>query len=148
MDPLTDRSDALKPGLVGAWQLVTWKRHKEDGSVSFPLGDAPRGLLIYTAEGAMSVHMLLADRPRLDTDDPVGGTVEERALAYSTCLSYFGTWEAEGHTVTHHVDAALFPNWSRTVQSRPFVFDNGRLVLQVRDANDRLTNEMIWARKT
>lgn len=134
--------------LIGAWQLVTWKRHPDNGNVAFPLGSSPRGLLIYTADGAMSVHMVLADRPNLDTDDPVGGTVEERALAYSTCLSYFGTWEVEGRNVTHHVDAALFPNWSRTVQSRPFVLDNGRLVLQVKDATGRLTNEMIWARRT
>jgi len=138
----------MLPTITGTWQLVTWKRHHDDNSVVFPLGENPRGVLIYTAEGTMSVHMLFADRPRLDTDDPVGGSIEQRAQAYSTCLSYFGSYEVNEHQVVHHVDSALFPNWSHTTQARPFVFDNGNLVLQVKDANGRVTNEMIWAPKT
>ncbi len=138
----------MNSDLVGAWQLVTWKRHHDDGSIVYPLGPSPRGVLVYMADGTMSVHMLVADRPPLKTDDPVGGTVEERAQAYSTCLSYFGTWQVEGNEVVHHVDSALFPNWSRTVQSRPFVFDGDQLILQVKDGTGHVTNEMIWARKT
>jgi hypothetical protein len=138
----------MDTGLVGAWKLVTWRRHPGDGSVVYPLGRSPHGLLIYSADGAMSVHMLVADRPALATDDPVGGSVEERASAYSTCLTYFGSWEARGNEVVHHVDAALFPNWSRTTQSRPFVFVNDQLILQVKDGHGNVTNEMVWVRPT
>lgn len=133
--------------ITGTWLLKTWKRHHDDGTLVYPLGETPRGALIYAPDGTMIVQMLLADRPKLDTDDPVGGSVEQRAQAYSTCLAYFGTWESKENQVIHHVDSALFPNWSNTTQARPFVFDNGDLILQVKDANGHVTNEMIWTRK-
>lgn len=133
--------------IAGTWLLRTWRRHLEDGTVVFPFGEAPRGVLIYSRDGSMAVQMVVADRPRLDTDDPVGGEVEQRAAAYSSCLSYFGTYEVRENAVVHHVDAALFPNWTNTSQLRPFVFDAGNLVLQVKDENGRVTNEMIWERK-
>lgn len=133
--------------ITGAWQLKTWKRYLDDGTTAYPLGTRPRGILVYTPDGSMAVQMVVADRPRLDTDDPVGGSVQERAAAYSTCLSYFGTYEVKDGEVVHHVDAALFPNWSNTTQARPFVFDGSSLALQVRDATGRVTNEIIWERK-
>jgi hypothetical protein len=137
----------MKEVLAGVWDLLTWKRHPEQGPVIYPLGEQPRGLLIYSPDGAMAVHMFRADRPNLATDDPVGGTAEERAGAYSGCLTYFGTWDVQDGHVVHQVDEALFPNWSHTVQSRPFVIEDGRLTLQVRDGGGRVSNEMIWARR-
>jgi len=138
----------MQHDIAGAWHLKTWKRHHDDGTLEYPLGVAPRGILIYGTDGSMAVQMVVADRPALDTDDPVGGPVEQRAAAYSTCLSYFGTYEVRDAEVVHHVEAALFPNWSDTTQARPFVFDDGQLILQVKDASGRVTNEMIWERKT
>lgn len=95
----------------------------------------------------MAVQMVVGQRPTLDTDDPVGGDVEERAQAYSTCLSYFGTYEIQGDEIVHYVEAALFPNWSNTTQRRPFVLEEGVLILQVKDAAGRLTNEILWERQ-
>jgi hypothetical protein len=132
--------------IAGTWHLKTWKRHLDDDTTVHPLGLTPHGILIYTPGGDMAVQMVVAERPRLDTEDPVGGDVEQRAQAYSTCLSYFGTYEVRDGQVVHHVDAALFPNWSNTTQARPFVFDDGDLILQVKDGNERVTNEMIWTR--
>lgn len=133
--------------IAGTWQLVTWKRHPDETHVVYPLGENPLGILIYTADGSMAVQMLVADRPALNTEDPVGGSTEERAQAYSTCLSYFGSYEVTANAVIHHVDAALFPNWSNSTQARPYVLDNGRLILQVKDDSGRVTNEIIWERK-
>lgn len=134
--------------ITGTWKLITWKRHRDDGTIVYPLGETPRGLLIYTADGSMAVQMVVADRPGLDTADPVGGEVNQRAEAYSTCLAYFGTYEVRDDEIVHNVDAALFPNWSNTSQARPFVFDEGNLVLQVKDDKGRVTNEIIWEPKT
>lgn len=138
----------MREALQGVWNLVTWKRHPEQGPIVYPLGENPKGLLVYSPCGAMAVHMFRAGRAHLSTDDPVGGTAEERAGAYSGCLTYFGTWNTENGHVVHQVDQALFPNWSETVQSRPFLFEDGNLVLQVRDSSGRVTNEMIWARRS
>ena len=136
----------MLPSIAGTWHLRTWRRFQDDGSITYPLGERPRGILIYAADGAMAVQMLTADRPRIDTDDPVGGSAEARAAAYSTCLAYFGRYEQDGRNVVHHVDASLFPNWSKTVQVRPFVCTGGELVLQVKAEDGRLTNEIVWVR--
>ena len=40
--------------LVGCWSLRAWQRTSEDGSASYPLGEHPSGLLVYTADGLMA----------------------------------------------------------------------------------------------
>jgi hypothetical protein len=138
----------MKSDIAGTWILKTWRRFGDDGTLVFPLGEDPSGILIYTEDGNMAVQMLTANRPRLNTDDPVGGDAEERAAAYSSCLAYFGTYKVDGQKVIHNVEAALFPNWSQTFQERPFVRNGNELSLQVIGEDGRLSNEIIWTRKS
>jgi hypothetical protein len=133
--------------ITGTWTLESWDRIDADGSTSNPFGSGPTGLLVYTPDGNMAVMMAAADRPKLDTDDPVGGSMEARAGAYSTCLAYVGRYRLDGKSVIHELETSLFPNWSGTQQVRPFVLDDKRLILQVRDADDRLTSEIAWRRR-
>ena len=135
--------------LSGVWKLVTWRRLAGDGSVTHPLGDDASGMLVYTADGRMAVQLFAADRPKLETDDPLGGDAGERAAAYSTCLAYFGRYEVRDDTVVHWVDVSLFPNWSGAEQSRPFTCDDGQLVLRtppMKTATGTVVNELAWAR--
>ena len=92
--------------------MVAWRRVADDGTVTYPLKEDAHGLLVYAANGQMIVQLAAADRPQLDTNDALGGDVQARADAYSTCLAYFGTYEVDGDKVIHRVDASLFPNWS------------------------------------
>ena len=134
-------------GIVGTWVLRTWRRYEPDGTIGYPFGKSPVGLLIYTPSGDMAVQMVEADRPKLDTDDALGGTTEERAGAYSTCLAYFGRYRLDGDSVVHELDGSLFPNWAGTSQVRPLVRDGRRLVLRVEDSGGKLTNEIEWERR-
>lgn len=134
--------------LAGTWRLRVWRRFNEDGSTSCPFGDNPNGVLLYAADGTMAVQMMTAERPAIDSQDPLGGATEERAAAYSTCLAYFGTYEVKGQVVTHRLDSSLFPNWSGTVQERPFVLVEQELVLKVNNDNGTTTNEIVWTRAT
>ena len=136
--------------LAGSWRLVAWRRVAQDGTITYPFGENPSGLLIYTADGRMAVQMAAANRPALPTEDALGGDVQARAAAYSTCLAYFGTYELQGDTVVHRIDASLFPNWSGAEQRRPFTFDGKELVLRtppVPVANGTVVNEIAWARE-
>lgn len=134
--------------ITGTWALRAWRRYLDNGTVVYPFGENASGLLIYTSDGYMAVQMLTADRPPLQTDDPIGGSLEERAAAYSSCLAYFGRYEVDGPNVTHKVESSLFPNWSDTIQERPFVCSGGELSLQVRTEDGHLTNEIVWIRST
>jgi lipocalin-like protein len=136
--------------LAGVWRLVAWRRIASDGAVSYPLGDNASGMLVYTANGRMAVQLTAAGRPRLKTDDPLGGDVHERAEAYSTCLAYVGRYEVRADTVLHWIDASLYPNWSGVEQLRSFTCENGELVLRtppMETAAGTVINELAWARE-
>lgn len=137
----------MKRDIAGAWRLETWRKHEEGGTFSYPFGEQPVGTLIYTPDGYMAVQMLEAERGLLATDDALGGTPEERASAYSSCLAYFGRYEVQGESVIHHVEGSLFPNWSKTTQERPFECRGNELSLQVKDEQGRVTNEILWRRE-
>ncbi|WP_157720594.1 lipocalin-like domain-containing protein [Friedmanniella luteola] len=132
--------------LEGSWQLVQWRRIAPDGTVSYPLGTDAEGLLVYTADGRMSVVMTGADRTAITGGDPLGGPVEERAAAYSSCLAYTGTYERQGDVVVHRVGGSLYPNWSDTVQPRTIVQRDGQLVLLTPDQPGSPVNELAWQR--
>ncbi|MGW4767298.1 lipocalin-like domain-containing protein [Nocardia sp. NPDC004278] len=118
----------LRTRLIGSWQLADWKVFTTNGPIDPPLGPAQRctGLLIYTSEGTMSAHLTLTDRMRFADASLDGGSVEEKAGAYSSIISYAGTWDADNATgrVIHHVRMATFPNFVGTDLERLCVFDD------------------------
>jgi hypothetical protein len=146
---LTDRGSGTISDLVGRWRLVAWEIKDDRGEVVRPLGDEAEGLLIYTAEGSMSVQIVAADRPPLGGVDPLAGTEADRARAYSTCLAYAGRYEARGDTIVHRVDVSLFPDWTGAEQVRRFELTGDEIILRTAPiaAGDRtVTVELRWAR--
>jgi hypothetical protein len=136
--------------LSGDWTLVAWRRIAGDGTISYPLGDNASGTLMYSTSGRMAVHLSAAGRPNLATDDPLGGTEDERAAAYSTCLAYVGRYEVQGDIVVHTIDECLYPNWAGAEQSRPYTYADNELVLRTPPmvtATGTVVNELAWARE-
>src|SRR5690348_12932844 len=107
--------------LIGCWALRVWQRTSSDGSVSYPLGKDASGLLIYTADGLMMVQLTANQRPAINTGDPLnGGSTDQRASAYSTCLAYYGTYKVQpDDVVIHTLEGCLFPDWTGQQQPRP-----------------------------
>jgi hypothetical protein len=139
----------MSVNIAGSWKLLAWRRLEGD-NVIYPFGEDATGILIYAEDGSMAVQMTAAHRPTIPTTDALGGDAEHRAAAYSTCLAYFGTWEVDDDKVVHHVEASLFPNWSGTVQTRPFTCDGQELVLRTPPTpgpNGTVVNEMSWVRQ-
>jgi hypothetical protein len=138
--------------IAGVWSLVAWKRVEGD-TLTYPIGADAVGILIYTPDGHMAVQMTGAGRPKINSTDALGGSAEERAAAYSTCLAYFGTYEvhedAQGPVVIHNLEASLYPNWTGSSQSRPLLFDGNRLVLKTPPSSGptgTVVNEISWVR--
>jgi hypothetical protein len=114
---------------VGAWRLLSWENRSADGRVSHPLGREISGYILYSADGYMNVAIMAAGRPRYGGDDALGGTVDERARAAKTYLSYAGTYELGDGEIIHHVQVSLFPNWVGGEQRRFYELDGDRLTL-------------------
>ena len=105
--------------LVGDWRLRRWTSEADDGSVTLPLGEAPDGILLYTAGGLMMTTIARADRAPITSADPLrGGSVDERAATAETFIAYSGHFAYDGTDVTHVVEMSLYPNWVGTRQVR------------------------------
>jgi Lipocalin-like domain len=130
---------------VGTWKLVSWETTQPDGTIHHPYGKDVVGYLIYTADGYMSAEIMDPDRQQSDPNFPLENAAAQtlldpdRARAYSTYLSYCGTYTVEGSRVTHHVKVGLIPSWTGSEQPRPFKFNQGCLIIKV--GNQKLTWE-------
>ncbi len=131
---------------VGTWKLVSWEVTRPDGTVHHPYGKHVVGYLIYTADGYMSAQIMDPDRRQSRPGFPLEAaaaqslTDPDRARAYSTYVSYCGTYTVEGNRVTHHVKAGLIPSWTGSEQTRPYRFDHGDLIIEVGQ------QRLIWER--
>jgi hypothetical protein len=98
----------------------------------------------------MAVQLAAADRPKIGTGDALGGgSVDQRAAAYSTCLAYFGRYETEKDQVVHLIEASLFPDWTGERQVRRFTLDGETLTLHTPPMHlptGDVTNELVWTR--
>lgn len=136
--------------LTGRWELVTFAQNYDDGRQVLPMGEAPQGIIQYTADGFMSCQITKADRSNFTTGGQWNASDAEKADAYNSMLSYAGRYEVEGHTVTHYVDLSLFPNWIGGQQKRQFKFDEqGQLSLTARleeNTSEARTALLLWKR--
>jgi hypothetical protein len=130
---------------VGTWKLTSWEVTHPDGKVHYLYGKNVVGYLIYTADGYMSAVIMDPDRKQSDPNFPLEiATAQtlpdpDRARAYSTYVSYCGTYTVEDNTVTHHVKAGLIPSWTGSEQTRRFTFAHGCLIIEA--GNQKLTWE-------
>ena len=136
--------------LVGTWRLVSWEnRDVASGRADYPLGRDAVGYIMYGGDGYMSVAIARADRPAFSAGDLLGGSVEERARAAGTYVSYCGTYEFRGDTVLHRVELSLFPDWIGVEQERLVGFVGDRLVLSTRPillGGAQRTAHLTWER--
>ncbi len=132
---------------VGTWKLVSWEVAQPDGTIRYLYGKEVVGYLIYTADGYMAAEIMDPDRQQSDPHFPLEPAAaqtlpeSDRARAYSTYVSYCGTYTVAGTTMTHHVKAGLIPSWTGRDQPRTFQFDHGRLIITA--GNQKLTWERV-----
>jgi lipocalin-like protein len=96
--------------LVGTWRLASFVR-RSGGRTEHPFGEQPVGLLLYTQDGRMSVHLASGDRAPLSPLDLTELPEAEAALAFHTYLGYAGRYRISGDTVVHEVEVSSVPDW-------------------------------------
>lgn len=101
--------------VVGVWRLASYTEVAEDGgTLPGPLGEAPAGLLIYTADGHVAVSMMKT----------------QNAPALETYMGYSGRWRLAGDQVTHTVLVSAHPRMAGTEQIRRATLDGETLSLR------------------
>jgi hypothetical protein len=137
---------------VGAWRLVSAEYRTADGTVvDSPWGPEPQGMLMYDAYGSMAAQLSRKERSRFESGDQLRGTPDEIKAAFESYGAYWGRYEVDerSRTVTHDVQAALFPNWTGSKQIRRYEFRDGRLILTtppIRRGGQEVTGVLVWER--
>ena len=94
--------------LVGRWRLVSYSAQSDDGSQVYPLGASARGVLDYSREGNVSVHIM--------------------GEGYFAYYGYY-TVDEKAATVTHHLELCSDRSLAGASNLRQIALEGARLVL-------------------
>jgi Lipocalin-like domain len=113
-------AQSLKDQIVGSWNFVVAEVMAPDGKKSFPFGETPKGILIFTADGRFAQIHVAGDVPKIASNNRLTGTPEEYAGIMRRSLSVFGSYTVDeaGKTVTYNIVSSSFPNWEGEAQTR------------------------------
>jgi Lipocalin-like domain len=111
---------SLRDQIVGSWNFVIAEITAPDGKKSFPFGEAPKGILIFTADGRFAQIHVAGDVPKIASNNRLTGTPEEYAGIMRRSLSVFGSYtvDEDKKTVTYRIVSSSFPNWEGEAQTR------------------------------
>ena len=113
-------ANSLKEQIVGTWNFVVAEITAPDGKKSFPFGETPKGILIFTADGRFAQIHVAGDVPKIASNNRLTGTPDEYRAIMHRSLSVFGTYtvDEEKKTVTYRIVSGSFPNWEGEAQTR------------------------------
>ena len=139
-----------KAQLEGTWQLESWAvSYSDRDNFSYPYGEDPQGLLLYTADGWMSASISRSDRALLPPDVSFRKLEERvRAAAFTSYFHYAGRYRVVDGDVIHYVTQSLNPNFPGTEQLRHAELDGQTLVLSGKDQVGEITrfHSLVWHR--
>ena len=111
------------PSVHGAWQLLSYDVEQQSNGDTFaPMGEHPRGYVIFTQEGRLSFMLSAEGRQP-------GSNAEERSALLSSMIAYTGTYRLDGDRWITQVDVAWNPEWVGTEQTRYFQVEADRLTV-------------------
>ena len=111
---------SLRNQIVGTWNFGVAEVIAPDGKKSFPFGETPKGVLIFTADGHFAQIHVASDVPKIASGNRLTGTPEEYAAIMRRSISVFGDYSVneEKKTVTYKIVSASYPNWQGETQER------------------------------
>jgi hypothetical protein len=90
------------------------------------------------------------DRPTFQSASSGRGSAEEKIAAFDGFIAYYGTYvvNEKDHSVIHHVEASLYPNWVGSDQRRLYKFSEGKLILRAINGSGGPGTEsrLVWER--
>ena len=134
------------PNVVGSWKLVSYYSEElATGNRTNPLGEQPKGYIIYTPQGRMMALLVHEKR-----NSPV--VDEERINLHRYMFAYSGRYTVKDDEVIHHVDVSWNESWTGTDQVRFVSLEGDRLTIKAAPAKNPVTGleafgVLIWERE-
>lgn len=107
-----NRAASRADRLVGAWTLAAVTGERADGTRFAPFGPAPKGIIIFAADGHFALFQSTGAVPRIAANDRAKATAEEALAIVGAAIAYYGTWslDAAGKTLLVTLEASTFAN--------------------------------------
>ena len=118
--PAAAQQKSLRDQLVGTWNFVVAEVVAPDGKKSFPFGETPNGILIFTPGGQFAQIHTASDLPKIASNNRLTGTPDEYSTIMRRSISLFGTYsvDEEKKTVTYNIVSSSYPNFAGEAQMR------------------------------
>jgi hypothetical protein len=144
--------------LIGSWRLVSRESRRPDGQVEPDRGlsGTPLGMLTYDVSGHVAAQLSRRDRTIALLPEECQAAIATKAapgnsqtvLGYD---AYFGTYavDEQDGTLTHHLEAALFPGDIGTDIRRRFTISGDRLTIAFETTTGdgvKVTRTLVWQR--
>jgi Lipocalin-like domain len=110
----------MREQLIGTWNFVVAEVTAPDGKKTFPFGETPKGIIIFTPDGHFAQIHVASDVPKIASNNRLTGTPDEYRAIMHRSISVFGTYtvDEDKKTVTYKIVSSSFPNWEGEVQTR------------------------------
>jgi hypothetical protein len=154
----TASTSAVRAQLIGSWHLVSRQSRRANGEIEPDRGlsETPLGILIYDQSGHVAAQLSRRDRTVAMLPEECHAAIATKGTpdTAQTILgydAYFGTYKINEHegTVTHHLEAALFPGDIGKDIQRRFTISGDQLTIAF-DTTTRdgvkVTRTLIWQR--
>ncbi len=115
--------------LIGTWKLKSLETRTSDGTVFYPWGRETVGYIFFTPEGYFCAAIMGVNRKRFPSEDMQGGSLEEKARAADSYVSYSGPCQIDKDKFRVKVETSLFPNWVGGFQERHYKIDGKALTV-------------------
>jgi hypothetical protein len=115
-----EKAGTLAKQVQGSWTLVSLYV-EQDGKKTEPFGDKPRGFMILTPDGRLSLILLRASLPKFAANNRMKGTAEENQAVVQGSLAEYGRYtvtSAKEQSVNLRFEGCTFPNWDGQEQKR------------------------------
>lgn len=138
---------------VGTWKLVSFEYRNSKNEAVFPFGEGAKGILIYTDDGSVSVHVSSMNRTLFERNDQGSATSEEIIGAFNSYSSYYGRYRVfpSESAVVHYTEGSAFPNDEGREQKRYYEFSGEFLLLKtptVTFGDDKIRGVLKWRRNS
>ncbi len=151
-------TSSVRAQLIGSWRLVSRQSRRANGEVETDAGlsATPLGILIYDQSGHVVAQLSRRDRTLalLPEECQAAITTKGTPDTAQTILgydAYFGTYKVNEDygTVTHHLEAALFPGDIGKDIERHFTISGDQLTIMFNTTTREgvsVTQTLIWQR--
>lgn len=117
---------SLKNEIIGSWKLLSYiEVPVGEGESLFPLGKSPKGILLYSPDGYMSVQISASEEMYFISDDRMMASKEEMQKRLERYIAFSGRYVVDNDMacVIYSIENSLYPQWENTKQIRKLDFE-------------------------